>query len=239
MRQSGASAVRLVVLAAQLAACREKAAQPDTHRPSAQPPPTAAVAAQPPSAVSPPPPVSPWPADQDSAQLTPRRTRDTGIAPPCRQATPRITPDSIGPFRLEESLAELQRACPRLLYAWESDPDGFAVPAVVARLGGVPITALLTDTLPAATVRQVDLEHEGPRTAEGLGVGSTLGDLERAYGAPGASEPGCVLRVWFTSRPGLAFRMRFPPRVRRECGGLSEEPLPPDLRVAAVILVPR
>ena len=43
----------------------------------------------------------------------------------------------------------------------------------------------------------------------------------------------------FPALPGVAFRMAFPTRERRECGSLSEEPLPPDLRVAGVILVPR
>jgi hypothetical protein len=48
-----------------------------------------------------------------------------------------------------------------------------------------------------------------------------------------------VLRVWFDSRPGLAFRMEYPPAARRDCGALSEAPLPPDLQVASVILVER
>ena len=136
-------------------------------------------------------------------------------------------------------MSELQRDCPGLTYGWASDPDGYPVPAATARLGGATVTAWFTDTLPSAAVREVSLERSGPRTAEGLGVGSTLRDLQHAYGTPGAAEPGCVLRVWFASLPGVAFRMTFPPRERRECGGLTEEPLPPDLQVAGVILVPR
>jgi len=184
--------------------------------------------------------VSPWPADPDSGDgARPSAVRATASlpAPQCRRDPPRITPDSIGPFRLNASLADLQRQCPHLTYRWASDPDGFPVPAADARLGQATITALFTDTLPSATVREVSLEQTGPRTAEGLGVGSTLGELQRAYGAPGAAEPGCVLRVWFPSLPGVAFRMEFPSRERRECGGLSEPPLPADLRVATVILL--
>src|SRR5881397_1765533 len=177
--------------------------------------------------------VSPWPADSSNDRPT------AAPVPQCRREPPRITSDSIGPFRLDASLSDLQRACPGLEYRWTSDPDGFPVPAAAARLGPATVTALFTDTLPSATVREVSLERSGPRTAEGLGVGSTLGELRRAYGAWAAAEPGCALRVWFPALPGVAFRMAFPTRERRECGSLSEEPLPPDLRVAGVILVPR
>jgi len=189
-------------------------------------------------AAAPAPAASPWPAHPDSSGLAALPARGSGSVPRCRQDAPRLTPDSIGPFRLGATVSELEHTCPRLLYGWQLDPDGFAVPTIAARLGPAIITALLTDTLPTGTVRQVDVEHGAVRTAEGVGVGSTLRELQRAYGAPGASEPGCVLRVWFATLPGLAFRMAFPPREQRECGGLSEEPLPPDLRVAGVILVP-
>lgn len=182
---------------------------------------------------------SPWPAAQASTQLegTEEHSVRSGTRP-CRDGLPHLTGDSIGPLRLEESLADLRRECPSLWFAWDTDPDGFAVPAVVARLGPALVTALLTDTLPTATVRQVTVTDARPRTKEGFGVGSTLGELQHAYGTPGASEPGCVLSVWFPNRPGLAFRMAFPTAARRECGGLSEPPLPPELRVAAVLLVP-
>ena len=40
-----------------------------------------------------------------------------------------------------------------------------------------------------------------------VGVGSTLGQLQSAYGPPQASESDCVLMVWFDTRPGLSFHM--------------------------------
>jgi hypothetical protein len=190
-------------------------------------------------APTPPRATSPWPRDRDTTRFAMQLARDLIHVPRCRPSVPRITPDSIGPFRLEESLSALQRNCPGLLYGWAVDPDGFPVPAVAARLGGAIVTALLSDTIPTATVHRVTVQQAGPRTAAGIGVGSTLRDLRRAYGAPGSAEPGCVLHIWFASLPGVAFHMKFPPRERRECGGLSEEPLPPDLRVATVLLVPR
>ena len=182
---------------------------------------------------------SPWPAAQASTELAAvldQRVR--AETRPCRDRLPHLTGDSIGPFRLEESLADLRRECPSLWFAWDTDPDGFAVPAVVGRLGPTLVTALLTDTLPTATVRQVTVTDARPKTKEGLGVGSTLAELKHAYGAPDAAEPGCELRVWFPKSPGLAFQMAFPVGAQRECGGLSEPPLPAALRVVAVVLVP-
>lgn len=228
-----------------LTACREKADRPATPPPSpplvATPADTApATAASSPPSPFPAPPLSAlWPGDQQAGRLDTLLGHGAGSSPTCRQELPLITPDSIGPFRLGESLSDLQRQCPHLLYGWEWISDGYAVPAVAARLGRATITALLSDTLPTATLHTVELVAPGPRTAERVGVGSTLEELERAYGAPAASESDCILRVWFDSRPGLAFRMEYPPTAQRECGALSEEPLPPALRVVSVILVER
>jgi len=224
------------------AGCREKAERPATP----PTPPSAATSLD--SASNAPPPggatasapgVSPFPTDRDTTRFATQITGAATAVPPCGARVPRITADSIGPFRLGVSIAELRRRCPRLLYGWVLISDGYTVPTVAARLGGATVTAFVSDTLPTGTLHRVELAVAGPETAEGFGVGSTLRQLQEAYGAPGASEADCVLRVWFDSRPGLAFRMEYPPAERRDCGGLSEAPLSPDLRVASVILVER
>ena len=45
--------------------------------------------------------------------------------------------------------------------------------------------------------------------------------------------------VWFDTRPGLNFHLEYAPREGRDCGALSEPPLPASLRVASVVLVQR
>lgn len=225
-----------------LVACSEKG-----ERPAAQPPPPPAIpspdssglTALVPESIARPAVPSPWSSDKDTTGFIAVREGDVGQVPMCETRTPPITRDSIGPFRLHQTIAELRTRCPRLLFGWVMISDGYAVPSVAARLGGATVTALVDDTLPTSMTTKVELQSPGPKTAQGLGVGSTLGQLQAAYGAPGASESDCVLRVWFDPLPGIAFHLVYPPNAARECGALSETPLPPDLKVASVILVPQ
>lgn len=219
-----------------LAACGEKGERPAQSPPAALTPPESLTAASPVSESIPRTP-SPWSATKDTTPFIAVREGHVSDVPSCAARLPSITRDSIGPFRLRQTITELRSRCPRLLFGWVLISDGYAVPSVAARLGGATVTALLDDTLPTAVTTKVELQSPGPTTAQGLGVGSTLRQLEAAYGAPGASESDCVLRVWFDPLPGIAFHMVYPPSAPRECGALSEMPLRPDLKVASVILV--
>jgi hypothetical protein len=187
----------------------------------------------------PPPGVVVFPTDRDTARFTTQLARPGETVPACGGRPPTITGDSIGPFRLDEPLTALTERCPHLLYGWVLISDGYPVPTVAARLGGTTVTAYASDSLSTARLTRVEVTGPGLRTAEGLGVGATLAALQGAYGAPQASESDCVLRVWFDARPGLAFLMEYPAAMHRECGELSEPPLPGSLRVTSVLLVPR
>lgn len=227
--------VLLLILGASLA-CGEKA-----RRPAAQESTGAVVAADSVSGAIPSPATvlpavpSPFPADRDTAPLAQALGTTASVVPNCGSAVPRITAESIGPFRPGMRLSDLVLRCPRLMYGWVMISDGYPVPTVAARVGGATVTAFADDSSAMAILNRIELVGPGPRTAEGIGVGSTLAELERKYGAAQASESDCLLQVWFDSRPGLAFRMAHP--AGRECGAFSEPPLPPEVRVLAVILV--
>ena len=228
--------VGLIALGGALA-CRERGdrskpasqpAQPDSSRPES----TTATIGTPPV----PPTPSPFPTDRDTTRL--KAVLAGGRVPSCGSGVPRITAESIGPFRPGIPIAELARRCPGLLYGWVGISDGIPVATVAARVGGATVTGFASDSSAEAIVNRVELSGPpGPRTAEGIGVGSTLGQMQGVYGAPQASESDCVLVVWFDTRPGLNFHLEYPPRERRDCGALSEPPLPPELTVASVIIV--
>lgn len=182
---------------------------------------------------------SPFPADKDTARFKTQVDAEVSQVPSCGSTLPRITGDSIGPFRPGKTILELQERCPRLLFGWVLISDGYPVPTVAARLGGATITAFTSDSLPTATLGQVEVHSPGPKTEEGFGVGSSLRQMTRAYGAAQASESDCVLRVWFDTRPQVAFYMEYPERERRECGALSAAPLSPNLTVKGVVITPR
>lgn len=228
----------LGTLALSVVACRGREGGDRGKTASAVPESTVSAPTPPP----PPPPrslPSPFPADKDTARLQTRLAGRAAGVPSCGSGVPRITADSIGPFRPGTTVSELARRCPGLLYGWVMISDGFPVPTVAARVGGARVTGFASDSSSDAIVNRIELVGAGPRTAEGLGVGSTLGQLQSVYGAPQASESDCVLMVWFDTRPGLNFRLEYPPRAPRDCGALSEPPLPPDLRVASVVIVQR
>ena len=152
-----------------------------------------------------------WPADTttfatDRSGGLPARLR--AKVPSCGGTTPVVTGDSIGPFYPGQPLANLFGACARLLQLWAWD-DGRYVPAVALMVGDAVLLLESNGVIPEAVVTRVTA-LEGARTAEGIGPGSLLADVERAYGPPTWRRDQCSVGAAFASRPGLIVLVAIP-----------------------------
>lgn len=152
-----------------------------------------------------------WPADTPGFAID----RPYGITPAQRSAVPRcssetpvVATDGIGPIYPGQPLASLLDRCPDVYLAWHWD-DGRYGPAVAVQLGGALVVADVSGTGADAMVTRV-AAFDRARTAEGIGPGSPLADVERAYGAPSWRRQQCAVDALFASTPGLVVRTAVP-----------------------------
>ena len=152
-----------------------------------------------------------WPADTGPAS-TDREghlpARLAAAVPTCSAITPVVARDSIGPFYPGQPLANLFGACQHPLQLWHWS-DGKFVPAVALKAGGAVLLLDANGVIPDAVVIRV-VALSGARTAEGIGPGSTLADVQRAYGAPTWQRDQCSVGAAFESRPGLVVHISIP-----------------------------
>jgi hypothetical protein len=155
--------------------------------------------------------VPPWPADT----FTSSTDRDGRVParlaarlPSCGAATPVVTGDSVGPLYPGQPLANLFGACPHLSQIWHHD-DGKYVPAVAVKLGDAVLLLDVSGVMADAVVTRVTA-LDGARTAEGIGAGSPLTDVARAYGVPTWRRDQCGVSAAFASRPGLVVHIAVP-----------------------------
>src|SRR2546430_14967086 len=98
---------------------------------------------------------SPWPGDHDRYQLA---NLQLDSAPTCRAVVPLLTSDSLGPLRPGQSLRELERACPRLLFGWDWGNEGIPAPAVVLRFGRAVVEVEFSDTAPTSGAYRISTD---------------------------------------------------------------------------------
>jgi hypothetical protein len=152
-----------------------------------------------------------WPADTTTSSVdhvTGMPARLRARLGSCGADTPVVAADSVGPFYPGQPLANLFGACPHLLQLWRR-VDGNAVPAIAFKLGDAVLLLDANGVIADAVVTRV-AALEGARTAEGIGPGSPLADVQHAYGAPTWRREQCAVAAAFASHPGLVIDIAIP-----------------------------
>lgn len=113
--------------------------------------------------------------------------------------------DQLGPARLGMSAAELRRAVSGARDTTWSQ-EGMTERGVVLPIQGGQALAMLSGD----SVIRIQVNDRGPRTQEGLGVGSSMEELRGAYGRACAGAGEGIVAVWFPAAPGISFALDAP-----------------------------
>lgn len=134
----------------------------------------------------------------------------------------------VGRLRLGMDSAALRAAAPGArdtAWMWEGTRErGMVIP-----LGGSEIVGVLAD----GRLHRLVATGPAPRTADGLGTGSTVSELRRAYGPACAGLGEGRLAIWFPEPRGVSFGLRAP--AGNAAAWAADPPQIPDsIRVASL-----
>jgi hypothetical protein len=149
--------------------------------------------------------VGPWSDDADTGQL-PRQP--AWYFASCI-GTPLVTPDSLGPVRPGRSLAAITARCPRQFRYWHWE-EGVPQPAIALNVGGALLRVLLEDSLPTSVVDRVLSSDSSARTAKSIGPGSTIADVEHAYGRLKFETAKCAIYASSPAHAGVSWIVTTP-----------------------------
>ena len=152
-----------------------------------------------------------WPADTTAFAVDHDGRLSAGIAariPSCGNETPVVAADSVGALFPGMPLANFFGRCQHPLQLWHRD-NGQYIPALAVKVGAAPLLLDASGTMADAVVTRVTA-LAGARTGQGIGPGSPLADVVRAYGAPTWRRDQCAVDATFESRPGLVVHVTFP-----------------------------
>jgi hypothetical protein len=151
--------------------------------------------------------------------------RSPGATPGANTAAV-IERDGIGPVRLGMTVEEARAIAGARDTIWMDD-EGMESRDLVVPVDGAELLALVL----GGRIERIHLREEGPRTPEGLGIGSTAGELHAAYGPACAGEGHGRLVLWFPNAPGISFQVEVP--EGEDAYRLSQDPgaIPDGVRV--------
>lgn len=131
----------------------------------------------------------------------------------------------IGPVRLGMASTSLRAACPEARdTAWEA--EGMAEKGLLVSLAGRPVVAQLSGD----SVTRILAVSPEVKTAAGVGIGSTVGDLRSRYGRLCAIEGEGRVALWSPNAPGVSFGLA----PGDSAAALPADSLRDELRVASL-----
>lgn len=168
---------------------------------------------------------SPWPTDTFDVRIDRwsfEVPAQQAKIPPCGDATPVITGDSIGALRAGLTRAEVERRCARLHYGWYYSDDQAWTPAANVRMGRATLLVEFNGTAPDARVTRVAAMDSVARTTDGLHAGSSLADARGLLGEPTLVAAKCAVFARWPSRPGLIARIVLEDESGWECSAMRQ-----------------
>lgn len=155
--------------------------------------------------------IPPWPADTTASAVDRDgrlRAELAAKVPSCGSETPVVAQDSVGALFPGMPLANLFGRCQHPLQLWHRD-NGQYIPALAVKLGNALLLMDASGTMADAVIIRITAVS-GARTSEGVGPGTPLAEVQRAYGAPTWRRDQCGVDAIFDSRPGLVVHTTFP-----------------------------
>lgn len=149
-------------------------------------------------------------------------------------SSPLLTDSSVGPLRVRTSLQSARRLCPIIADTVVQGPEAVEHRRVTFAVAGDTAFAIVEND----SLWRLEVSAPFFRTGDGLGVGSTLGELLRP-GVTGLEDEG-VLFVLLPEHCGLSFQLSYEPgdtEHRERWHQADLRGLAVDARVVRVLIV--
>ncbi|MGI9140118.1 MAG: hypothetical protein ACR2GJ_03300 [Gemmatimonadaceae bacterium] len=140
------------------------------------------------------------PEDSPAAAANPEST--AAAAPSCGAAGATLTADGIGRLRVGARVSEVREACRVVSDETNPGSEGMAERRIAVTIGDAPVDAVVVDD----RIWRVHVETGDFRTADGLGVGTTVADLRDKGNARVLAGEGSMFMT-LASHCGLSFRL--------------------------------